>query len=60
MGDIIINGTISTVGLLSISMPDVTDYDGFPVMSRGIDADGKPLKTGYLPATTVRLSLIHI
>ena len=54
MGDIIINGTISTVGLLSISMPDVNDYDGFPVMSRGIDADGKPLKTGYLPATTVR------
>lgn len=54
MGDIIINGTISTVGLLSISMPDVTEYDGFPVMSRGIDADGKPLKTGYLPATTLR------
>ena len=54
MGDIVINGTITTVGTLSISMPDGTDYDGFPIMSRGIDADGKPLKTGYLPATTLR------
>ncbi|MEX2616161.1 MAG: hypothetical protein WD767_08705, partial [Alphaproteobacteria bacterium] len=54
MGDIIINGTITTVGPLSISMPDTADYDGFPVMSRGIDDDGKPLKTGYLPATTLR------
>jgi hypothetical protein len=43
MGDIIINGTITTVGPLSIKMPDATDYKGFPVMSRGIDDDGKPL-----------------
>ena len=54
MGDIIINGTITTVGPLSIKMPDATDYNGFPVLSRGIDDDGKPLKTGYLPATTLR------
>lgn len=54
MGDIIINGTITTVGPLSIAMPDATEYDGFPMMSRGIDGDGKSLKTGYLPATTVR------
>ena len=54
MGDIIINGTITTVGPLSIKMPDATDYNGFPVMSRGIDDDGKPLKTAYLPATTLR------
>ena len=54
MGDIIINGTIRTKGLLSISMPDQSEYDGFPVMSRGIDEDGKPRKTGYLPATTLR------
>jgi hypothetical protein len=54
MGDVIINGTITTVGPLSISMPDGRDYGGFPIMSRGIDADGKPLKTAYLPATTLR------
>jgi hypothetical protein len=54
VGDIIINGTITTVGPLSIKMPDATDYNGFPVLSRGIDDDGKPLKTGYLPATTLR------
>ena len=54
MGDIIINGTIATVSPLSISMPEVSEYDGFPVMSRGIDADGNPLYTGYLPATTLR------
>lgn len=54
MGDIIINGIIRTKGLLSISMPDQSEYDGFPVMSRGIDEDGKPRKTGYLPATTLR------
>ena len=35
-------------------MPDGGEHDGFPVMSRGIDADGNPLKTGYLPATTLR------
>jgi hypothetical protein len=54
MGDIIINGTITTVGPLSIKMPDATEYGGFPIMSRGIDDDGNPKKTGYLPATTVR------
>ena len=54
MGDVIINGTITTVGMLSITMPNVSDHEGFPVMSRGIDADGKPFKTGYLPATTLR------
>lgn len=35
-------------------MPEVAAYDGFPIMSRGIDADGKTLHTGYLPATTLR------
>lgn len=54
MGDIIINGTITTVGPLSIKMPDASDHNGFPVMSRGVDDDGKALKTGYLPATTLR------
>lgn len=54
MGDIIINGAITTVSPLSISMPNASDFDGFPIMSRGIDADGKKLQTGYLPATTLR------
>ena len=35
-------------------MPDATDYSGFPMMSRGVDEDGNPKKTGYLPATTLR------
>ena len=54
MGNIIINGTITTVGPLSITMPDGREYDGFPMMSRGIDEDGNAKKTGYLPATTLR------
>ena len=55
MGDIIIEGKITTVGPLSIAMPDGNpDHDGFPVMSRGVDNDGNLLKTGYLPATTLR------
>ena len=54
MGDIIINGTITTVGPLSISMPDGSGYGDFPIMSRGLNADGEKLLTGYLPATTIR------
>lgn len=59
MHDIIINATITTVGPLSIRTPvaeglQANRYENFPVMTRGLDADGKPLQTGYLPATTVR------
>ena len=54
MATAIYDGVIETVGPLSISMPDGGDYDGFPVMARGIDEEGKPLRTGYLPATTLR------
>ncbi len=54
MRTIVIEGRIATVGPLSIKMPKQEDHDGFPVMSRGQDADGNPLKTGYLPATTLR------
>jgi len=54
MGNIIINGTITTVGPLSIAMPDGKEHDGFPMMSRGVDEDGNAKKTGYLPATTLR------
>ncbi len=57
MKNIIINGIITTVGPLSIAMPnDERDpkYGGFPMMARGIDGEGEKSKTGYLPATTVR------
>lgn len=54
MSNIIINGTITTVGPLSIAMPEGRDFEGFPVMGRGVDGDGKPEMTGYLPSTTVR------
>ena len=61
MGDVVIEGTITTVGPLSIKMPDADkmptaadEHDGFPMMSRGVDDDGAPRKTGYLPATTLR------
>jgi len=54
MSTIVIEGAITTIGPLSIRMPDSNDCGGFPVMSRGLDADGNLLKTGYLPATTLR------
>lgn len=54
MNNIVIKGTITTVGPLSISMPDTIDFGGFPVMTRGIDEEGQLKKTGYLPATTLR------
>ena len=61
MGDVVIEGIITTVGPLSIKMPDAdkmpaadVEHDGFPMMSRGVDEDGAPRKTGYLPATTLR------
>ena len=30
------------------------EFENFPVMTRGIDADGNALKTAFLPATTLR------
>ena len=54
MRTVVIDGTITTVGPLSIRMPDQEEHDGFPVMSRGLDSDGSLLKTGYVPATTLR------
>lgn len=54
MKHIVINGTITTIGPLSIRMPDATEHQGFPIMVRGIDEDGNKQKTGYLPATTLR------
>lgn len=59
MNDIVINATISTVGPLSIRTPVAEGslanrFDNFPVMTRGLNAEGQPLQTGYLPATTLR------
>ena len=54
MGHVVIEGTITTVGPLSIRMPDADEHGGFPVMSRGVDDEGQLMKTGYLPATTLR------
>ena len=59
MTDIVIHCTITTVGPLSIRTPvaegsQANRFDNFPVMTRGLDADGQVLQTGYLPATTLR------
>lgn len=57
--NIIINATIRTVAPLSIKMPKAEgtaegEFENFPLMTRGVDDDGKKQKTGFLPATTVR------
>ena len=60
MKDIIrIEAVIRTESPLSIKMPVAegsreNHFENFPVMTRGIDADGNKLQTGFLPATTLR------
>lgn len=51
MNRIIINATLTTVQLVSIKLHD---QEGHPRMTRGVDSDGQPRKTAYIPATTVR------
>ena len=51
MSKIIINATLTTVQPVSIKLPD---QDGHPTMTRGVDSDGQPKKTAYIPATTMR------
>lgn len=51
MSRIIINATLTTVQPVSIRLPD---QEGHPCMTRGVDADGRPKKTAYIPATTFR------
>ncbi len=56
---VIINAVIRTESPLSIKMPvaeggRANEFDNFPVMTRGVDADGNKLRTGFLPATTLR------
>jgi hypothetical protein len=60
MGNVvIIKAKIRTEAPLSIKMPVAegareNEFENFPVMTRGVDAEGKPLRTGFLPATTLR------
>lgn len=59
MHSILIETTFTTVGPLSITMPvaqgaQANQWNNYPVMSRGQDDDGNLLRTGYLPASTVR------
>lgn len=59
MSDIVIQALVTTVGPLSIRLPEAEGvlpnrFNNFPVMARGVDAEGKLQQTGYLPATTVR------
>lgn len=59
MNTIVINGSIATVGPLSIAMPvaeglPANRFNNFPIVTRGLDDDGNKQQTGYLPATTLR------
>ncbi len=51
MSKIIIDATLTTIQPVSIKLPD---QDGHPKMTRGVDSEGQPKKTAYLPATTMR------
>ena len=51
MSKIIIDATLTTVQPVSIKLPD---QEGHPLMTRGVDSDGHPKKTAYIPATTMR------
>ena len=60
MGNVVIvKAKIRTEAPLSIKMPVAegareNEFENFPVMTRGVDAEGRPLRTGFLPATTLR------
>ncbi|MGZ8257020.1 MAG: RAMP superfamily CRISPR-associated protein [Gallionella sp.] len=59
MKTIVINATLTTVAPLSITLPIAegqlgNKFNNFPLLTRGLDADGNKLQTGYLPATTLR------
>jgi hypothetical protein len=56
---VIVKVTLRTKGPLSLKMPVAegareNEFDNFPVMTRGVDAEGAKQRTGYLPATTIR------
>jgi CRISPR type IV-associated protein Csf2 len=51
MQTIIINATLTTEQPIAIKLPD---QEGHPTMTRGLDSDGQPQRTAYIPATTFR------
>lgn len=51
MSKIIIDATLTTVQPVSIKLPD---QEGYPQLTRGVDSEGAPKKTAYIPATTIR------
>ncbi|KWA83705.1 hypothetical protein WL29_20270 [Burkholderia ubonensis] len=51
MTSLIINATFTTLQPVAIKLPD---QEGHPTMTRGVDSEGRPLKTAYIPATTLR------
>lgn len=52
---IVIDAEITLVGPFSAAQPDGDDrYNNFPVIQRGVDADGRPALTGYIPAGAIR------
>lgn len=59
MTTLLIKGHLVTRGPLSIKLPEAEGHGAnrwgnFPVETRGVDAAGVKLQSGYLPATTVR------
>lgn len=59
MKNLIIKASIRTESPLSIAMPIAEGaianrYKNFPLMTRGVDADGNKQQTAYLPSTTMR------
>lgn len=59
MTTIIIKGILTTVGPLALKLPEAEGqgsnrWGNFPVETRGVDAAGTKLQSGYLPATTLR------
>ncbi len=59
MKNLIIKASVRTESPLSIAMPIAEGgianrYKNFPLMTRGVDADGNKQQTAYLPSTTMR------
>ncbi|MGI9135413.1 MAG: hypothetical protein ACR2I0_15965, partial [Rhodoferax sp.] len=51
MRKLIINATLTTVQPVAIKLHA---QEGHPTMTRGIDRNGQPRRTAYIPATTLR------
>jgi hypothetical protein len=52
---ILIEAELTLVGPFSAAQPDGdARYNNFPLIQRGVDADGRPAMTGYIPAGAIR------